>query len=373
MDKINEESVINLNPIRRGGFVSPFVRKYAIKYLDGYSVCDGCDGDLQKISNPPIRKIEEILTAKYQMDRLMITFGAREAMAVAARAVLSRGDIVLVDQNRHYSSILAIELSGASFVEVESSGYPEYEITPEKFRDAIEDVIKAKGKKPALILLTHVDGNWGNIADAKAVGAIAQEYKIPFLLNAAYSAGRFAFDSEEIGADFVAVSGHKSFGSVGPVGALLYRDKWGDKIEKKSHAYPLKKLYSLGCTVRGVAAAGFYQALLELDERLDRWPDEVEKTRYFVEKMEGLVADGIRQLGARPKIHDLVYFETPVLFEMGQKRRERGCFLAKELKKRGITGLKPGRTRGFKVSVYGLRKKEIDHVINSFKEILNGR
>lgn len=373
MDKLTNKTKdnINLNPIRRGGFVTPTVHEYASKYLDGYSICDTCKGWLEDIEKPPLCKISDLLLSHYPMDHSIMTFGAREAMALAIKAIVPKGGTVVVDSNRHYSSILAIESVDAQFIEVESSGYPEYKIDPASFREAIKEYVKENNKNPDLILLTHVDGNWGNLVNAEKVGEIALEFEIPFLLNAAYSAGRFKFNPKEMHADLVAISGHKSFGSTGPVGALLYKQEFANGIERKSPTYSNKNINVLGCTVRGTASAAFYQALSELDERLKRWDEVIKNTRYFVDKMEELSKGGIVQLGEKPKNHDVVYFETPILYEIGEKHRKKGYFLYDELKKRNITGIKQGRTKGFKLSIYGLSQREIDHVINTFREIIN--
>ncbi|MBD3281107.1 O-phospho-L-seryl-tRNA:Cys-tRNA synthase, partial [Candidatus Dojkabacteria bacterium] len=157
----------------------------------------------------------------------------------------------------------------------------------------------------------------------------------------------------------------------GPVGAILYTNRWRKKIEQKSIMYPQKNINVLGCSVRGTASVAFYQALVELEDRLDRWEEELGNTRYFVEQMEKISDGGIIQIGGKPKMHDLVYFETPILYEIGKKHRKKGYFLYSELKKRGIMGIKPGRTKGFKASVYGLSRSQINHVINSFKEIIS--
>ena len=110
-----------------------------------------------------------------------------------------------------------------------------------------------------------------------------------------------------------------------------------------------------------------------MESRLDRWNSEVEKTRYFVAEMEKIGKGGIKQLGVKPKLHDVVYFETPVFYEISQKDHAKGYFLAKELRKRGIVGPQDGKTKGFKVSVYGLDVKEIDYIIQAFKDIIDGK
>ncbi len=363
------EQLINLNPIRRGGFLSTTVKDFASKYLDGYSICDYCNGNLEEIRKPEIYRINEILQDVYEMNKSTITIGAREAMAVVAQRVLQPGDIVIVDENKHYSSVISMELAGATIVEAKSSGYPEYIINPKSY----EVVIKSAPKKPALLLLTHIDGRWGNLTDVKGIAKVAKTHNIPILLNAAYSAGRFKFSGKDIDVDFISISGHKSFGSPGPVGALLYNDKWAGIIEQKSKYYSEKKLCTLGCSARGVAIAGFLQALKEIEPRLSNWDQEIKQTQYFINEMERLGNGGIKQLGQKPKQHDLVYFETPIFDEMSKTNRKHGYFLSEALKKKRIIGIKQGKTKGFKVSVYGLKVEEIEYVLNSFKEVIDGR
>ena len=102
-------------------------------------------------------------------------------------------------------------------------------------------------------------------------------------------------------------------------------------------------------------------------ERIKKWGDEVEKARYFSGEMEKL---GMNQLGEKPHNHDLMSFETPILYELSKKHKKGGFFLYHELKKRGISGIMPGRTKGFKVSTYQLTREEIDKVISAFREII---
>ncbi|MDI6884651.1 MAG: hypothetical protein QMD00_05980, partial [Hadesarchaea archaeon] len=52
-----EERYINLNPIQRGGVLSPEARKALAEFGDGYSTCDWCPpkaARLDAIERPPI-------------------------------------------------------------------------------------------------------------------------------------------------------------------------------------------------------------------------------------------------------------------------------------------------------------------------------
>jgi Sep-tRNA:Cys-tRNA synthetase len=104
-----------------------------------------------------------------------------------------------------------------------------------------------------------VDYLYGNLNDAKAVGKIAEEYKVPFILNCAYSAGIMPVDGEEAGADVITSSGHKSWAACAPTGILALRNSLGEKVLAKpkiegdltKRKFLSKELGLLGCTVAG--------------------------------------------------------------------------------------------------------------------------
>jgi Sep-tRNA:Cys-tRNA synthetase len=100
-----------------------------------------------------------------------------------------------------------------------SSGEPGYEITPEAYEKAIERAYEHKGNV-AMGLLTYPDGNYGNLADARAIADVCHDYGMPFLLNGAYSIGRMPVKARDIGADIIVGSGHKSMAACGPVGGI---------------------------------------------------------------------------------------------------------------------------------------------------------
>jgi Sep-tRNA:Cys-tRNA synthetase len=64
-------------------------------------------------------------------------------------------------------------------------------------------------------------------------------------------------------------------------------------------------------------------------------------------------------------------FEAPIIHGIAKKHKRRGYFLYDELYKRGIVGIKPGKTKAFDLSTYGLSREQLSHVIDSFKEIIH--
>jgi Sep-tRNA:Cys-tRNA synthetase len=231
------------------------------------------------------------------------------------------------------------------------------------------DELADHGEDVSLVLLTHVDGDYGNLTDSSTIGRIAHNAGVPLLLNCAYSMGRLPVDAKALNADFVVGSGHKSMAASGPIGVLGLKDEWTDIILKRSERHAVKELEMLGCTSRGAPVATLMASLPYVVERLKKWDEEVLGTRKFVDKMEKI--DGVKQLGVKPTEHDLVRFETPVFDEIAGKHSRRGFFLYEELKKRNIVGIKRGQTKWFKCSVYGFTQEQKDYIGDSFVEIVD--
>jgi len=368
LERLREECYLNLNPLQTGGRTNAEIRKTALQFVDGYSVCDYCQGVLHLIEKPPICNLVKELVEFLDMDEARLTLGAREGKFIVMHSLLLPGDAIVFDANRHYTTYIAAESVGAKIYEVESIGYPSFEITPEAYRKTFERVIKETGAPPKLALLTHVDGDYGNLTDAKCIGELCKEYGVPFLLNAAYTAGRMGVKGKELGADFLVCSGHKGFGVPGTIGILATTSKWVEKVFRRSSLYDKKEVELLGCTARSGSLACLITALPYIKERVKGWDEEVKKAQWFVEQMEGL--GGITQIGARPTQHDLVRLETPILREISKTHRKKGYYLYYELEKRGITGLKPGQTDWFKLSTYGFTWDQVKHLFTAFEEIV---
>ncbi|MDI6786389.1 MAG: O-phospho-L-seryl-tRNA:Cys-tRNA synthase [bacterium] len=369
LNRYREEYFINLNPIQAGGKTNSLIRKVATNFVDGYSICDYCAGALHRIEKPPVCKLIIDLAKFLGTDEVVLTHGAREGKFMVMNLLLDPGDVIIIDSNRHYSTYVATEGVKARVYEVPCTSYPYFEITPDAYEETIKEIIKKEGTSPKLALLTHVDGDYGNLTNALEISSICKKYEIPFLLNAAYTAGRMKVNAKELGVDFLVCSCHKSFGIPGPLGILGISEKYKDIFLKKSEKYPKKDISLLGCTSRSASTATLIETLPHLENRVENYEEEVEKARFFVERMESL--GEIKQIGVKPKKHDLIRLETPFLYEMGLKHRKKGYFLYEELQDRGITGLTPGQTKWFKISTYGLTWKQVKYLVGAFEEIVH--
>jgi len=357
------KGLITLMPLQTGGLLTDAAKEALTEFGDGYSVCDFCQGSLCNVTNPAIRNFaQEFLPQFLGCDVATITHGAREAKFTVMHSLAKAGDSILVDANRHYTTIVAAERVGLHVIDVPNSGYPEFRVDIDGYASLIKE------KPPKLILLTYPDGNYGNLPDARRLGEIAQEYNVPYILNGAYAVGRMPVKMEEMGADFIIGSGHKSMASAGPVGVLGMKRKWEETVLKKSGIYSNKEIELLGCTVRGVPLITLMASFPHVKERVNNWDEQVSKAQWFSAELEKL---GFKQLGEKPHRHDLLHFDAPVLYEISKRVRERGYFLYKELKARGIWGPQPGLTKSFKLSTFAADRQQLGFVIDSFKAILS--
>ena len=170
-------------------------------------------------------------------ESIIMTFNCTEGLSLAIKGLL-RGVVregagragqvphVVTTRMEHNSvlrplhalqSELGIEVS---YVSADAQGL----VDPEDIRGAI------KGNT-ALIALVHGSNVCGSMQDAGAVGEIAREHGITYLLDAAQTMGHVPVKVDEIQADLIAFPGHK--GLLGPLGtgALYIRPGLEEKIE----------------------------------------------------------------------------------------------------------------------------------------------
>jgi Sep-tRNA:Cys-tRNA synthetase len=359
---------INLNPLQRGGLLYPSSRQALVEWADGYSICDFCDGRLDQIKRPPIADFVHTLLPEFlDIDVVRVTHGAREGKFVVMHAICQPDDTIVIDGNAHYSTYVAAERRRLRIRAVPNTGYPGFVIRPEAYMQAIEETIRDTGKPPALVVLTYPDGSYGNLVNAKQVAEIAHAYQVPFLLNAAYAMGRMPLSARELDCDFIVGSGHKSMAASGPIGILGMKESFSARVLQRSTHAPSKEVELLGCTARGAAMVTLMASFPSVVQRVATWEQEIVQIQWFARELEQL---GLKPLGETPHRHDLLFIETPIFYQISQRHSKKRFFLYHELKQRGISGIKAGLTRNFKVSTYRLDKSDLEHVITAFKDII---
>ncbi len=379
---------ILINPIIIGGVLPEKTQENLLNrgWLKcGYALCFDCiKGRSGLISKPPVRNFLGDIAEFFGGDVAEHTFGCRGAQFAVMKTVKDNlgkkefeehGNVVIVDPLCHYTTAITAEMAGLRLVEPPHEGYPEYRLRPEAFAEKIEDVRSKTGKLPSLIVTTHVEPYNGNLQPVKEIGEIAEDYNVPYMVNAAYTGGILPVNMREFHADFLTISAHKSMASHGPLGFLVTTNDWREKLfrfssiqmEWSRRTFGNKILNIFGCSIGGLPLISAMYSFPYVSERVKKWSVELEKTRWLIKELEKI--EGITLIGERPHRHHLLHFETPLFWEISKRDKRRGFFLAEEMLKRGIVGLQRGLSKHIKLSVYGLSWEEIKKVRDAFLEV----
>jgi Sep-tRNA:Cys-tRNA synthetase len=367
------ELFINIDPIQAGGRLTSDAMKAVIAYGDGYSVCDNCrkPNRLDYISNPPIAEFHKDLAAWLNMDSVRTVPGARRGFQAVAHTYVRKGDPVLLTSLSHYTEFLAIEEEGGIPREIAAGA--DHMVTADAAAMKIEEVKREFGRLPVLALIDHVDYQYGNMHDVKAIARVARQYDIPILYNGAYTVGILPVDGKDLGVDFVIGSGHKSMAAPAPSGVLAATNERaaevfrttsiiGDVTQRK---FGIKEPEMMGCTLMGATLVGLMASFPHVKERVKQFDKELANNRIVTDALLSL--EGTRILSEYPRRHTLTRVDTIASFDrMAESHKKRGYYLSSALEERGIKGLIPGATKIWKFNTYGMTGKQARYLADAF-------
>ena len=146
-------------------------------------------------------------------DESRVVFGLNctEALNLAIKGTLRAGDHVVTSSMEHNSVMrpLSAMMQDRGVTVTRASADGAGITDPDSFRQAIRP-------NTALAVMVHASNVVGAIQPIEECGAIAREHGVPFLLDAAQTAGCLPLDLRTLPVDMLAFSGHK--GLMGPQG-----------------------------------------------------------------------------------------------------------------------------------------------------------
>ncbi len=189
--------------------------------IGGYEAANQEAARLEKV----YQSIAQLINC--QLDEIAVVENATRAWDMAFYSLpLKAGDRILTAANEYASNYIAFlqmaKLRGVEIEIVENDQYGQIDLT--RLQEKIDDKVK-------LIALTHVPTNGGLINPAAAVGKLAKEHKITYLLDACQSVGQLAIDVEEIGCDLLSATGRKYLRGPRGTGFLYVRKSILEKLE----------------------------------------------------------------------------------------------------------------------------------------------
>ena len=148
-------------------------------------------------------------------ENVVFTMNATHALNIALSSLVSKGDRVVVSGWEHNAVTRPLHMLGAE-TDVARAPLFDTAATLEAFRRRIP------GAKA--VVCTHVSNVFGFVLPVYDIARLCREAGVPFVLDASQSAGVLDVDMSRLGAEFIAMPGHK--GLLGPqgTGVLLCRE-----------------------------------------------------------------------------------------------------------------------------------------------------
>ena len=151
-------------------------------------------------------------------NEIVFTKGVTSALNMVAMGYglhnLKPGDEILTTELEHHSSFLPWQnvgkVTGATvkFMPLTEEG----RVTTENFQSALTE-------KTKVVVLAHISNVMGHISPIKEICELAHEKGAIVIVDAAQSAPHIKIDVQDLGCDFLAITGHKVYGPTG-IGVL---------------------------------------------------------------------------------------------------------------------------------------------------------
>lgn len=146
-----------------------------------------------------------------QPEQVAFTLNCTHGLNIAIRTLVKPGDPVLISGFEHNAVTRPLHALQAK-LQVAGRRLFSPEDTLEQFEKGLKKGVKAA-------VFTHVSNVFGYILPVEEMARLCRRYGVPFILDAAQSAGVLPVELSGLGADFIAMPGHK--GLLGPMGTGL--------------------------------------------------------------------------------------------------------------------------------------------------------
>ena len=144
-------------------------------------------------------------------EQVVFTSSCTHGLNIAIASLVKPGDRVVVSGFEHNAVTRPLTALGAEIL-VAGRKLFDWDDTLESFEGELK-------KRPKAAVFTHVSNVFGYELPVAELAKLCRKYQVPFVLDAAQSAGVLPVKLEELGAAFIAMPGHK--GLLGPQGTGL--------------------------------------------------------------------------------------------------------------------------------------------------------
>jgi len=168
-------------------------------------------------------RVKNYINAKYR-EEIIFTKGATESINLIASTYgekfINKGDEILITELEHHSNYVPW-----NFIREKKGAIIKFAPVNEKGEIEVDEIKKLITSRTKIIAITHLSNVTGAIIPIKKIVDIAQNKKIPVLVDGTQGAPHLEIDMQALGCDFYAISCHKMYGPNG-LGILYAKKKW---------------------------------------------------------------------------------------------------------------------------------------------------
>ncbi len=187
-------------------------------------------------------------------EQVVFTANCTQGLNIAIATLLKPGARVAVSGFEHNAVTRPLHALGAA-IRVAGRKLFDWSDTLEQWEKALKQGVDGA-------VFTHVSNVFGYILPVGQMAALCRQYGVPFIVDAAQSAGTLEVNLEHLGADFIAMPGHK--GLLGPQGTglllcgrkpepLLYGGTGSESAAQEMPSYLPDRLEAGTLNVPGIA------------------------------------------------------------------------------------------------------------------------
>ena len=149
-------------------------------------------------------------------ETIIFTSNATHALNLAIFSLVKPGDPVAISGYEHNAVVRPLAAIGARVLTADAPLF-----APEAMIKAFRKILPSA----KVAVCTHVSNVFGYILPIEEIAALCRRYRVPLIIDASQSAGSLPVDAQALGAEFLAMPGHK--GLLGPqgTGVLICKDR----------------------------------------------------------------------------------------------------------------------------------------------------
>ena len=148
-----------------------------------------------------------------EAEQVVFTTSATHGLNIAIRTLVRAGDRVVISGFEHNAVVRPLYGIGAN-VQIAGRRLFDRDHVLEAFEKELRRGVKAA-------VFTHVSNVFGFILPVEELSMLCKKYNTPFIIDASQSAGVLPIDFKALGADFIAMPGHKGLLGLQGTGLLL--------------------------------------------------------------------------------------------------------------------------------------------------------